>query len=77
MPETCADSDVDLLCKFSRKPVADYMTASNLRVAAAEKNGRRFGGFFERLEWPLTEVVLFLKNRSRALSLLQWNEECH
>ncbi len=35
----------------------------------AEKKGRRFGTFIDRIAWPEDEVKLYLKSRSRTLSL--------
>lgn len=39
------------------------------RIEKAEKGGRRFRNFVDRLAWPHDEVLLFLKSRSRAISL--------
>jgi hypothetical protein len=39
------------------------------RIREAYKAGRQFSNIVERLFWPRREVLLFLKNRSKALSL--------
>ena len=39
------------------------------RIFSAESAGRRFGNIVDRLYWPQYEVALFLKARSRAISL--------
>jgi len=36
---------------------------------AAQDKGRHFGTLIDRMEWPENEVKLFLKSRSRALSI--------
>lgn len=38
-------------------------------AAKAEKEGRIFGTFIDRLSWPEDEVRLYLKSRSRTLSI--------
>ncbi len=35
----------------------------------AQKKGRRFGTFIDQIAWPEDEVKLYLKSRSRALSI--------
>ena len=39
------------------------------RSLEAERDGRNFDTFIDRLCWPETEVKLFLKSRSRTISL--------
>lgn len=41
----------------------------------AEKQGKKFSTFIERLEWPEHEVRLFLKSRSRTLSIHSIHDE--
>jgi predicted nucleotidyltransferase len=41
----------------------------------AEKKGKKFSTFIDRLEWPEHEVRLFLKSRSRALSIHSIDDE--
>jgi len=64
-------NDVDLLVDLaSRKTIAKEQEALEESARArAVQGGRRFGTYFEELTWPQTEVCLFLKNRSRTLSL--------
>lgn len=70
-------SDIDLSVQICRKPVpnGDWHAASQLRVKKAEQLGRQFRDFMETLIWPEVEVKLFLKNRSRGISLIEWNDE--
>jgi len=41
----------------------------------AENNGKQFSSFIDRLEWPEHEVRLFLKSRSRTLSIHSIHDE--
>ena len=41
----------------------------------AEKKGKKFSSFIDRLEWPEHEVRLFLKSRSRTLSIHSIHDE--
>ena len=41
----------------------------------AEKKGKQFSSFIDRLEWPEHEVRLFLKSRSRTLSIHSIHDE--
>jgi predicted nucleotidyltransferase len=41
----------------------------------AEKKGKKFSSFIDRLEWPEHEVRLFLKSRSRTLSIHTIHDE--
>ena len=66
-------SDADVSFELVRKPELDFDRASNERVQAAREAGRQFRGFIEELCWPEREVKLFLKNRSRALSFVEWD----
>ena len=64
-------NDVDLLVDLiprSPNPREQELLEESVR-ARAVKSGRRFGNIVEELAWPQTEVRLFLKNRSRTLSL--------
>jgi hypothetical protein len=66
-------SDVDLSIKLIHKPGYDWRSQD--RVSIALSSGRRFGSFFEQLIWPTQEVLLYLRNRRRSLSFVEWNEE--
>lgn len=39
------------------------------KVAQAKEDGRKFANFAEELSWPQTEVLRYLKSRSRTISL--------
>jgi len=41
----------------------------------AEKKGKQFSSFIDRLEWPEHEVRLFLRSRSRTLSIHSIHDE--
>ena len=45
------------------------------RIKAAIQAGRRFGNILNEVFWPQHEVVLFLKSRSRALSLHDMDDD--
>ncbi|HEX9428787.1 MAG TPA: hypothetical protein VF944_00250 [Candidatus Bathyarchaeia archaeon] len=45
------------------------------RVSEARRKGRRFKSFGDELMWPKREVVLFLRSRSRALSIHSLEDE--
>ena len=45
------------------------------RVVEARGKGRRFKSFGDELMWPQREVVLFLRSRSRALSIHSLDDE--
>jgi hypothetical protein len=61
------DVAVDLIHKIRDRD--KRMQADQERARMAEDGGRRFGNFVERLFWPKYEVILFLKSRSRTLSI--------
>lgn len=62
------DVDVayELKPRFSGEEFERRCNASSRRALRA---GRQFKGFLDQLFWPNQEVVLFLKSRSRVLSL--------
>ena len=39
----------------------------------ARSSGRRFRNVVDEVSWPRTEVLFLLKNRSRTISLCEWN----
>jgi len=64
-------NDVDLLVDLiPRNSNQEKQQALERSIRAqACKRGRHWGNMVDQLIWPLTEVQLFLKNRSRTLSL--------
>lgn len=68
-------SDVDVSVRFDRKYEGEaFSKAADLRVSARQ-NGRSFRNILERAYWAESAVKLYLKNRSRSISMIEWNEE--
>lgn len=63
--------DVDLAIELRPRESEDkqFQARCKDRCRLAEVAGRRFGSIFEWAIWPSTEIFLFLKSRSRSLSL--------
>lgn len=63
--------DIDLGLEFEAKwpEEGTYESLTRPRIRAALKAGRSFKSFVDETSWPQIEIQLFLKNRSRALSL--------
>ncbi len=57
-----------LLGREKAQAVLDY-------AQEAQKKGRRFGTFTDQLAWPEDEVKLYLKSRSRTLSIHSVSDE--
>lgn len=69
-------SDVDISVRLDRKYKGEaHSEASTERVQAAIRNGRHFPGYIQQLCWPEREIWLYLKNRVRSISLIEWNED--
>jgi predicted nucleotidyltransferase len=69
-------SDIDVSVRLERKLQGEaYTKAAALRTQLAIEKGRSFKSFIEELDWPEREVSLFLKNRSRAISMVRWNSD--
>lgn len=64
--------DIDLAVELKQKEWVQekWRELSEERVNVAHQSGRRFTSFFEMTGWPEQEVRLFLKSRSRTLSLM-------
>lgn len=63
-------SDIDIAVELVPRYSGDEFRLRHSRsIKAAEKRGRAFRDWFEGLCWPQNEVFLFLKSRSRSLSL--------
>lgn len=64
-------NDVDLAVQFSPKVEDDeeFRELTLERTNEAIREGRIFSNFVEEVYWAKTEVKLFLKSRSRSLSL--------
>lgn len=63
-------SDLDIAYATKRRYVGDaYSQHAAQRIAIADAAGRSFGNIIERAAWPETEILRFLKAKSRGLSL--------
>lgn len=66
---TLGDIDLDITVE-SKFPSGDARhDAMQARIHDAVEHGRAFRNIVDYYSWPLTEVLLYLKNMSRALSL--------
>ena len=70
-PDRDPVNDVDLAVEIDHKEIDTAVREAKKeeRRRMAEDAGRNFGSFIERLFWPTTEVMLYLKSRSRVLSI--------
>lgn len=64
--------DIDLAVELQRKRWAQekWREISKEHLRLARQSGRRFASAFDRIAWPEHEVKLFLKSRSRTLSIM-------
>ncbi len=67
-------NDVDLGVELVRRHKDDliFEACCHARIKFALRGGRRFSSVVEEVSWPRTEVLLFLRNRSKVLSLCDW-----
>ncbi len=74
-------NDIDVAVEFTWKenhPMVLSKDKGQLALdhsSIAEKKGKTFNSFIDRLGWPEQEVRLFLKSRSRALSIHPIDDE--
>ena len=63
--------DIDIAIELTRKVTdsQEWHRLSNEKVREASDNGRQFREFKDKIYWPELQVRLYLKNRSRALSI--------
>ena len=61
------DVAVDLVLRETE--LSKREAALQARVEAAYQAGQQFASYMDELFWPYREVLLFLKSRSRAISL--------
>lgn len=67
-------NDIDVCVRMRRKLDGDaYSKAADLRRRMAREQGRTLRNIVDEAYWPEREVLLFLKNRSRAVSLVEWD----
>jgi len=70
-------SDIDIAVRLAHKieDPKERREADNRRCMEAMDRGRVFSNFVDGLLWSRTEVLLFLKSRSRGLSLHDTEED--
>lgn len=61
-------NDLDINLKLYRK-TTDGDRFSDAALRHADASGRRFSTYMDKLFWPETQVLLYLKQRSRVYSL--------
>jgi len=69
-------NDIDVAVEYVRKHAdsEEHLRAADQRLRVAWENGRRLDIIADRVLWPRMEVSLFLKSRSRAISLHEFDE---
>lgn len=68
-------NNVDVSVRFKRK--LDELRLRRLPACETElvrRSGRWFRSLLDQLHWAEHEVRLYVKNRSRAISLIQWTQ---
>ncbi len=71
LEDTATLGDIDLAVELvakERNPERAHQI-NEKRIREAREHGRRFSNIVDELYWPQREVMLFLKSRSRSLSL--------
>ncbi len=69
-------SDIDISIRLAKKLEAkEFSVAAERRTRLAAANGRSFRNIVDEVYWPEREVLLFVKSRSRAISLIEWNSK--
>jgi hypothetical protein len=68
-------NDLDLSAELIGKWTDDasYHAACQGSMERAHASRRQFRNLVDEISWPRTEVLLFLKNRSRTISLCDWD----
>lgn len=70
--EMLGDVDVAIDIKRKQEDWEEHQRLSRQRIAEAKDRGRVFEWWYAEDMWPENETMLFLKSRSRALSLYTW-----
>jgi len=70
-------NDVDIAIALEKKTMsaARFEDLCKRSIQKAQKDGRRFSTQVEMIYWPQQEVHLFLKSRSKAISLHSLHDE--
>ena len=66
------DLDIAVELKQKRPDDATYESLRQASLDRAYASGRRFRNVVEEVGWPQLEVLYILKNRSRTISLCEW-----
>jgi predicted nucleotidyltransferase len=64
-------NDLDVAVELQLKESNSRTFEQHWKARLAAAPGRRFANMSEQLDWPKREVIMFLKNRSRAISLCE------
>jgi predicted nucleotidyltransferase len=64
-------NDLDVAVELESKESNNRTFEEYRKARLAAAPGRRFASYLEQLDWPKREVIMFLKNRSRAISLCE------
>jgi DNA-binding MarR family transcriptional regulator len=67
--DTVGDIDVAIELRPKRANREEHAAVEEARIAEAGQAGRRFQNIIDKLFWPQHEIRLYLKSRSRAISL--------
>ena len=70
-------NDIDIGITLKKKTMNEtrFKEMCEQSSRQAEKDGRCFSTYVERISWPQREIHLFLKSRSRAISLHPLHDE--
>lgn len=70
-------NDIDIGIALEKKTANEdlFMEMCERSIQQASKGGRCFSSYAEQIYWPQQEVHLFLKSRSRAISLHSLQDE--
>ena len=69
-------SDIDISIRLEKKLEAkEFSVAAERRTRSAAATGRSFRSIVDEVYWPEREVLLFVKSRSRSISLIEWNSK--
>jgi hypothetical protein len=67
--ESLGDVDIAVELTWREPDQKKYHELIWAHINAARRKGRRFANLTDEVVWPQTEVLLFLKNRKRSLSI--------
>jgi predicted nucleotidyltransferase len=73
--EALGDIDIAIQMHRKTKNFEEHQRLNRQRVEAAKVRGRSFNWWYEVDHWGEQETMLFLKSRSRSLSLHDWESD--